>query len=92
MHFVNTYKGNGLHLYNDHKNERGDSGWGWGGGGQVAEEERMGGWSSKRVGSRRKLIEVNTVKPVLSGQPLLSSQFSKSQKLLPLMYCNFDLH
>ena len=33
MHFVNTYKGNGLHLYNDHKNEREDSGWGWGGGG-----------------------------------------------------------
>ena len=32
MHLVNTYKGNGLHLYNDHKNERGDSGWGWGGG------------------------------------------------------------
>ena len=53
MHLVNTYKGNGLHLYNDHKNERRDSGWGWGWGGQVAEEERMGGWSSKRVGSRR---------------------------------------
>ena len=67
-------------------------GGGGGGGWQVAEGERMGGWSSKRVGSRRKLIEVNTVKPVLSGQPLLSSQFSKSQKLLPLMYCNFDLH
>ena len=54
MHLVNTYKGNGLHLYNDHKNERRDSGRGWGGGGgQVAEKERMGGWSSKRVGSRR---------------------------------------
>ena len=53
MHFVNTYKGNGLHLYNDHKNERGDSVGGGGVGGQVAEEERMGGWSSKRVGSRR---------------------------------------
>ena len=52
MHLVNTYKGNGLHLYNDHKNERGTVG-GDGGGGQVAEEERMGDWSSKRVGSRR---------------------------------------
>ena len=65
---------------------------GGGGGSPVAEEERMGGWSSKRVGSRRKLIEVNTVKPVLSSHPLLKGQFSKSQKLLPLMYCNFDLH
>ena len=42
-------------LYNDHKNEGEDSGWGWGWGvlGQEAEEERMGGGSSKWVGSRR---------------------------------------
>ena len=33
----------------------------------------------------------NTVEPVLSGHPLLNGQFSKSQKLFPLMYCNFDL-
>ena len=32
MHLVNTYKGNGLHLYNDHKNERGGQWVGVGGG------------------------------------------------------------
>ena len=30
--------------------------------------------------------------PLLSGHPLLSGQFSKSRKLLLLMYCNFDLY
>ena len=39
--------------------------------------------------------EDRTVEPVLSGtvlsgHPLLSGQFSKSRKLLPLIYCNFD--
>ena len=29
---------------------------------------------------------------VLSGHPLLSGQFSKSRKLLPLIYCFFDLY
>lgn len=55
MHLVKTDKGNGLHLYNDHKNEGEDSrrdGGGWVLG-QEAEEERMGGGSSKWVGSRR---------------------------------------
>ena len=42
-------------------------------------------------------IIIITVEPVLSstvlsGHPLLSGQFSKSRKLLPLMYCNFDLY
>ena len=41
MHLVNTFKGNGLHLYNDHKNERRDSGWGWGGG---VRWQRRKGW------------------------------------------------
>ena len=40
-------------LYNDHKNEGEDSRWGGGVLGQEAEEERMGGGSSKWVGSRR---------------------------------------
>ena len=43
MHLLNSYKGNGLHLYNDHKNERGDSGWGWGGvsGGRGGKDGRL---------------------------------------------------
>ena len=38
------------------------------------------------------LEAATAVEPVLSGHPLLSGQFSKSRKLLLLMYCNFDLY
>ena len=43
------------------------------------------------------LEAATTVEPVLSGivlsgHPLLSGRFSKSRKLLLLMYCNFDLY
>ena len=62
-HLVKTDKGNGLHLYNDHKNEGEDSRQdGEGGGwvlGQEAEEERMGGGSSS--GWEAGEIEVNII-------------------------------
>ena len=37
-------------------------------------------------------LQTTTVEPVLSGHPLLSGQFSKSRKLLLLMYCNFEVY
>ena len=44
MHLVKTDKGNGLHLYNDHKNEGEDSRRDGGGGGCWVRRQKRKGW------------------------------------------------
>ena len=57
---------------------------GGGGGGPVAEKERMGGWSSKRVGSRRKLIEVKYSQTCIKQSSSIKRSVFKVPKITSL--------